>query len=693
MSRHFSTAAALALVAALLVGCGNSRQVSDPQHIKQPDVQASNPAVVAVIDGQPITLEEFEREYVKSAGGRESAASDSLEAYQDFLDRYVNFKVKVAEARAAGMMQDSSIQAELASYRERMARPYMLDKEILDPIMRDLFDRMQTVVSTSHILVKVAPDASPQDTLAAYNKALALLDSLKNGGDFGDLAFKYSDDPSAHTPQGPGSHGKLGPVPPGMLVEEYESMAYATPVGQISPIFRSQFGYHILRVEGKEPAIPDVRVAQINIVPPGRTPADSARVRNLLDSLRARIEAGERFDDLARKYSEHQVSGGSADDDMGFWINYYQPRGAPKAFLEAAFALKQAGDVSDVVVTPYGMHLIQLKARRDLHNYEAMKAQLRQKAQRMPRTRNAQAAFLDKIQAQYHLAVDTASVLTALSNIAPDSLPNVLRGQRLPAADLQKAIVHLGDSTFTLRDLASFAKIRGVQKGKSTRDEALDLLNRFVVDATVNYASATLEERSPEFHKTMDDFRDGLLLFKIMEDSVWSAANADSLGRRAYFLAHKDKYHYPDRTKLVTFNSTKQDLLEKAGQLLDGGYTGTEIQASIADSTNDLLIDTTYAAGVTHSILDKALLIPQGSHTSVLASNNQYQMILNAGMDRARPMTFEEARGQVVVDYQQVLDSSLVQRLRRKHSVRVYPQHLTAAFSGGQLTQTASAAK
>src|SRR5690606_15713543 len=248
-----SAGVALPLLALGLAGCGGSRPAApaDP-------LPAAGPSLVAEWDGEDLTLDEFEAAYANSVGGADEAADDSMAALEDFLDRYVNFRLKVRQARDLGLDQDSSLQAEMAEYRDQLARPYFTDQAVLEDIIRDLYEKQQEEIRASHILVMVDAAAPPADTLAAYERTRAFLDSLEAGVPFDDLAFRHSEDPSARR-----NRGDLGYFAGGRMVEAFEEAAYNTPVGEVAGPLRTRFGYHLIWVQDRRDRTPDIRASHI----------------------------------------------------------------------------------------------------------------------------------------------------------------------------------------------------------------------------------------------------------------------------------------------------------------------------------------------------------------------------------------------------------------------------------------------
>ena len=310
-SRFFSAALFLVGCTALAVsGCSGSR--TPPSSLPAEPIGPST--AVAEWNGETLTLDEFERAYIATTGDRAAAAADSSEAYRDFLDRYVNFRLKVQQAQDLGLTRDSATVAELEQYRDQLARPYFTDQAVLDDIVRDIYSKQQEEVRAAHLLLRIGPDAPPADTLAVYTKLMALRDSIVNGQlDFETAALRHSEDPSAQQ-----NSGNLGYFTGGRMVAPFEKAAYSTPVGTISDPIRTRFGYHILHVDDRRPRTSEIRASHILIRIDGSTAADSAAALQTIEELKSRVESGEDFATLARQYSDDTGSG-QQGGDLGFF--------------------------------------------------------------------------------------------------------------------------------------------------------------------------------------------------------------------------------------------------------------------------------------------------------------------------------------------------------------------------------------
>jgi len=657
-----------ALIALFVAGCSGSKLSSDP-------------SIVALYAGQTLTLDEYERRYARSVGGREAAEEDSLPAYQDFLERYVNFRLKVLAADAAGYDTDPSIQQEINGYRASFARPYLIDKEVMTPILTDLYQKSQEMVEASHILLRVEENAPPADTLAAYEKLVALRDSVLQGMDFGDLAEKYSEDPSARNPRAPqGYRGWLGYFTGGRMVKAFEDMAYQTPPGEVSPVFRSPYGYHLLYVHQRRPVVPAIRISHLMISIPGTTQPDSAEARQRIQDLKTRLEAGEDFAALAREHSEDRNSGRNGGDLGLLRYDNYQ---VDPTFRAAAFAMDEVGKISDIITTPYGYHLFKITERRSLGTFEEEYESLKQTASRLPRLRKAEVALAKDARSRYAATIDTTALLARFASIGLDTLMNHLRTATFADADRAVPVATLGDSTYTFGQLVTFAHNPEhlIRNMLTVEAQVVEVADVFLDQAAISHEALVLENRDAEFRVIMEEFRDGLVLFKLMEDSVWTAAAQDSAGVEAYFNAHRDAYQFPERTRILSVYSYSDSLLQATVDRLNHGLSWNDLYAETTQAaTREIVLDTMRVDGITNSVYDQALAIPEGHHTEPIPYRTGHIVLYRDGVEAARPKTLEEARAEVVNDYQTVLEDRLLTRLRRLYQARTFPERLIRAF-------------
>jgi peptidyl-prolyl cis-trans isomerase SurA len=627
----------------------------------------ATPVVLARYGDRAITQDEFEWRYARSVGGWNEAADDSMAAYRDFLDRYLDFRLKVRAARAARMDRDSTLQAEIRRYRQQMARPQLVEDRVLDPILRTLYERQQTEVDVSHILLRLPEGAPPSDTLRAYRRLQAIRDSLQRGAaSFAAMARRHSDGPSAE--QG----GRLGYLTAGRTVQAFEDAMYATPTDSLSSIVRTRFGYHLLTVHDRRPARQPVKVAHIMIQPDSTQ--DAAAARQLATRLRDSLAQGADFGELARQYSDDAQSARRGGTLGGFIASTDQR--LPGAFKEAAFRLDSLGAVSDVVETRFGYHLIKLTDRKNRPTFAEARSDLVEQARQLPRFEAAKTDLARRLRQRFRAQLDTTRLLRTLG-VPADTSGRALIDAALPDTAQAAPVAAVGDSSYTMGALQQFAR----QTDQGAQESLLDLADRFLNDAALDYGAATLEERDTGFRRLMTEYREGLLLFAYMQDSVWTAAAQDTAGLRAHFQAHRDQYRFPPRVRTLAARASADSLLRPLVAALEQGAAPARVQA-LVDTLATVRLDTVMVTDSTTAPYGRVRDLADGAYAGPLSHENRSLLLVRDERLAARRKTFAEARSAVVQDYQTVLERRITERLRQRYDAELYPERLSSVFGG-----------
>ena len=656
--------AALGLVL-LSLGCSSGGTTTSPSAAS--DVPPDS--IVAVYADEIITLSEFETAYEK-ANAQTAAAADSLPAYKDFLEQYVHYRLKVRAAREAGLDTLATVEQEIAKYRKQLAKPRILEKHIYEPLIRTLYERQQTEVDVSHILVRVKPDAAPKDTLQAYRTMQTIADSIQQGVPFADLAYRNSEDPSAQKKGRQGYRGRLGYLRAGQLVPSFEKRMYTVAPDSVSDIFRTRFGYHILKVHDRRPTKPPIRLSHVMLRP------DSAGTpTRLLDSLRTAIlRDSTTFEAVARQYSEDRRSAAKGGD-LG---KVSSPSALPPSFREAVAALDSVGAVSDVVQTKYGYHIIKLTDREEPRTYEEAYDDLKKKISGSDRVDRRKQAFARSVRAEAGVQVDTSALLSTTSLASLDTLSRPLLSYTNAdtAAATGTRIAALGDSTYTLGQLAHHV----TQSDGGARMSVGEMLDDFLNAKAFTYAQARLEERDPSFAAKMDEYRDGLLAFQFMQDSVWTKAARDTAALRRTFETHRDRYRHPDRVRTIVLRAPADSLLAP--------YAGSpsnnrSLSALVQDAGPDSLVsvDTTLVTDRSSAVYRRVQSTTDGRIVGPLSHDGESILLLRDALLPARRKTFEEALSSVTQDYQDTYEATVLRRLRERYDVTTYPSRLDRAFS------------
>lgn len=677
IKKHSSLLTVVAACTALFVihGCSSSSATMDV---------AIDQETLAVFDNKTLSLDEFEAEYARATGGVEAAADDSLAQWEDFLERYVNFRLKVLAARDAGIDQDPEISREILNYQAQFARPYLLEQEIIEPLVRDLYEKQAYMVKARHILIRVPAGAAPADTAAAYAKIVGLVDSLNAGADFGDLALQFSEDPSASNPaKGLGYKGDLGYFSGGRMVQEFEDNAFSTPVGETSPIFRTQYGYHILEVTDRKDAVPPIRLSHFMLTVDS-TETD-AEVLAEITAIRDSLVNGADFAELATALSDDTWSK-ERGGDIG--MQSFDDRLLP-ALKDPAFELENVGDITEPIRTDFGFHLLKVTERGELPTYEESYEDLKKTALRMPRARQKEIEFGKASLEKHGSWYDTTAIAGLFDEIPVDSLVEHLRSAPFDSAQTAMTIAGISDSTYTLGHVVTTSPSRRYDTPSSVAGFVDDVMTQFLIDKAIDYEVDLLEESDPEFRRTMHDFRDGLVLFKFMEDSVWTAAAQDTTSLKALYDEDPTQYNFPERTELISYQGKSKDQLSAIMEELKSGVAYADLDSSLTTSlTGAIKVDTLLVTGATNSVFDSALELDNGEFAGPVEYNRGFVLIKNNATMAPRQKTFEEAQSDLIAKYQTLLEEKVVGRLREKYNVRTFPENLVGAYQSDSATDS-----
>ncbi|GAA4433294.1 hypothetical protein GCM10023188_22550 [Pontibacter saemangeumensis] len=535
----------VAAAALLIAGCTATKK-NDSQE----------PAI-ATLGTQPVSISEFRYVYDKNNSGNEDAYT--RQSITDYLNLYTNFKLKVMEAESKGLDTTTAFKRELEGYKEQLAQPYLTEKSVTDKLVQEAYERMKQEVNASHILISMAPDAAPEDTLAAYNRAMDLRRRALAGEDFGKLAQENSQDPSAAD-----NKGNLGYFTALQMVYPFEDAAYKTPVGEVSMPVRTRFGYHLVKVNDKRQAKGEVQVAHIMVrATPGIPKADSLAAKQRVDAIYKRVQRNEDWDKLAAEFSEDANSANNGGELPWFGTGRMIP-----SFEDAAFGLQNPGDVAEPVLTPYGWHIIKLIEKRGLLPFEEMEQNLRNKIAKDSRSELNKTAFMKRIKGENAFQENEEAKAAAIAKATEELLQGKWAYDETDKAQEQTLFTIQG-KPYTVGSFWQYAHKAQQPRASGTAAHAMRLLYDAYVDKSLmEYEKANLENKHPDFRMLVQEYHDGILLFQMMDEKVWAKAIEDSVGLKAFFEQNREKYKWGPRVQATVISAANEKLLEQARQQL-----------------------------------------------------------------------------------------------------------------------------
>jgi peptidyl-prolyl cis-trans isomerase SurA len=629
--------------------------------------QTDNPVIFTIGD-ESVTKQEFSDVYTKN--NINGQADFSRKSIEDYLDLYINFRLKVKEAYALRIDTMKSLNDELDGYRNQLAQTYLVDKDAENQLVMEAYNRMKKEIHVEHIMVKCDANASPADTLAAYNKALDLRKQLLAGKDFNDLAKQVSDDPSAKD-----NGGDLGYITALQTVYPFETAAYNTVVGQISQPVRSRFGYHIIKVLDVRDARGQVEVEHIFVkTTKEMNAAQMGKAKQKIDSLYNLVKGGSNFEDVARANSEDPSSASN-----GGLLPEFGAGQMVASFEDAAFSLKNPGDISSPIQSPYGWHIIKLIDKKPLGSFDSLQDQIRRQVEHEARFDMAKQAYFNDVK-KWYAFTENASGKKAVYNLLDTSF---MKGNWnvKSTPDLTGIVFTLTDKqykpetkNFTEADFVNFIQ-NNQKRVVNLKDKQLmfdELYKQFTNNSLLDFEQARLENQYPAFKSLMTEYRNGVLLFELTDEKVWSRAVKDTTGLLAFYNAHKENYLDSGKANITEYDCKNKDVMRQVEDLRGKGWTDDKIKAKLDKKDTTML-------GVQTVLMSKAdfpMRMPiqkwkKGAQdTSTQDSNREMLSIVN-DIESASPRPLDEVRGYVVADYQDYLEKQWIADLRQKYPVTV----------------------
>ena len=621
--------------------------------------QDSASPVLMTIDDREITKSDFETIYKKN--NRDSSITQ--EDLDEYLDLFINFKLKVMEAEEMGMDTIARFKRELSGYRDQLARPYLVDKAVTDSLVKEAYDRLKTEVRAAHILIKLPPSPSPKDTLEAHGKIMAIKAKVDaDPSKFGAIAKTQSEDPSAKS-----NAGDLGYFTSLQMVYPFETAVYNSEVGEITGPIRTRFGYHLVKVEDKRPARGEIKVAHIMIRSEESDPEDvKASLKQRADEVYAKLEAGEDFAELARKFSDDRTSASKGGELPAF--------GAGKMveeFEEASFALTEPGQLTEPIKSPYGWHIIKLIERIELKSFDDYEKELRSKISRDSRSDITKDSFINKLKKEYNYADYRKRLKPFYAGIDT----SYFYGRWEPSTALQngdKVLFEMNRLTFSQAEFTAYLQSR--MRSSRTPIDIEQLVNEsfenWVDSEIMAYEDGILEVKHPEFKALMQEYRDGILLFDLTDQKVWSKAVEDTVGLEAFYKEHQNEFMWEERAGYDIYTVEDQAAASKVKKLLKKGKNQDEIRDALNEaSALKVRVSSGLAERQKEPILEKVTW--EVGVSDPIDDEGQLKVVHIKEIRQPEPKAFSDAKGLITAAYQNYLEKEWIESLREKHEVSV----------------------
>jgi len=609
------------------------------------------------VNGDSISTEEFLRVYNKNL---DLVQDESQKAIDNYVDLFVEYKLKLNEAKRLGLDQDQSYLREFNNYKRQLIKSYMAESKVTTELMEEAYERMQFDVKAVHILIRL--DENEQDTLSTYNKVLALKPRLEQEG-FNDLQKELHNGSTVFVED-------LGYFSAFKMVYSFENEAYHTNVGEVSKPFRTRFGYHILKVLDKRPSRGTMTAAHIMIA---HDQKDSSVVpEKRIGLIYQKLQQGESFESLAKQFSDDKGSAKKGGELRPFKSGELS---SPE-FENAVFALEENGTYTEPFRTNFGWHIAKKINVENLKDYESMKTTLANRVKRDSRSKIINKALVSELREKYRI-YENPEAKDYFISILDDRFFN--NKFELPA-DFQgdKMLFSFNEKPYTLEQFGRYFLNQQRNYFKKPTDLQLvydAVYQPYFQNAIIKFREENLENENPEFAQVLQEYRDGLLLFDLMEKEIWNKAANDSTGLRMYYESHKSHYAWKDRVEVIMASTSNKKKLKKIKEDALTLENLDTLKSDQADSGSDII----FTSGVFEK--DSDLLpadLKNTLHTAIYHHNDSHHLIKVLRVLPAGLKSYEEAKGQVTSDFQAQIESDWIKELRERFPVEINEEVLNS---------------
>ena len=617
----------------------------------------ANDPVLFTVGTTPITVSEFKYIYSKTNGKKADFSQKSL---QEYLDLYVKFKLKVQKAKALKLDTIPSLKRELDGYRSQLASSYLLDKEVLDDLVKEAYERLQTDVGISHIFISTA-----EDEASALEKILIVENKINTGKiNFEAAAKKYSEDPATAA-----EGGYLGYITAFSLKSFYEieSAAYTLNTGDLSKPIRSKYGYHLVKVNDKRPARGEMEAAHIFIGVQDK--ANEAAAQKEIRRIYKALQGGMKFKDAAGKFSQDRATKGKGGS-LGI-ISIKNK--LDKAFEETIFRLKADGDYSQPFRSAVGWHIVQRVKKRELGSLDQMNRGLKERIKRDSRFKVVQERFVERIKKENNFKEIANTLETFESGLDETFLTYQWKYTK---SDVNAPIFTIGDQQTNVSDLVGFlSKSGGIRvrqaKNSTAKKVFATLYKDFVHQRLMKYEESQLPVKYPDFKSLMREYEEGILLFEATNILVWGKAAKDTVGLKQFYENNKKEYTWEERVEVTTYQMANEHPTKlKAARRLAKRKKSEKVLA-VTNKAQKILNATTktYEKGQDKKV--DALKWRKGFVGDNIVEGDAVYFLKVEKVIEARPKSFQDARGYVIADYQEFLEKEWITNLRIEYPVKI----------------------
>jgi len=609
-----------------------------------------NDSLVFRINDTKVYKTEFLNQYRKNL--QSSFKDDSL-SIEDYAEMYLNFKLKVEAAKELGLDTLPKFLNEFERYRKQLADKYISNGKVTEKLVQETYHRMTYEVNASHILISLKPNATPEDTLKAYNTAIDILKKIENGESFEDLAVKYSKDPSAEI-----NKGNLGWFKAYKMVYPFESAVYNIDINQVSHPIRTQFGYHLIKKNDQRPSRGKLEVAHImkNL----QSQDSSYNAKTEIQKIYQKLQSGEKFEDLAKQFSDHQPTASLGGKLSAFSVGQLNST----KFEEVAFSLDKSNPISKPFKTKFGWHIIKYIDEIPVKSLDEIRTEIVKKIKTSDRSKKLIENIKKDLMNQYEVNINY-ELLSTIENRIEESILKFKWQYKEQEADKNEWILKIDSKQYNLNKFLEYIEKQQRSLTENTINEKINTaIDKYSYAKLIAVHNQNLEKVSPEFASEIKTYYEGLLLFEVMEQNIWNPAKNDTLAQKQYFKKHQDEYVSPVKIDAILASTSYKKQARQIKRKLNKAINvlRKEFPNSIFKSLNQTEL---------HEANLPENLDLEASKPKLYKHNNQFVIINISKIYPSKPLKFEEVRGQVINNLQKQRETKWIKDLKSKYNIAI----------------------
>lgn len=622
---------------------------------------AQNKDVLFTIDNNSYKTDEFLRIYNKNL---DLVKDENQKDLNQYLELFIGYKLKVNKAYKLKLEQEAKYKNELATYRSQLSKNYLTDTEVTESLIKEAYERQKIDINASHILINCQENAKPADTLIAFKKAMVVYNQLKKGEDFGKLAASFSEDPSAKE-----NNGNLGYFSAFRMIYPFETRAYQTKKGEFSKPVRTRFGYHIIKVNDIRANRGEISIAHIMIMADKnkdelKSTEDKAKTQ--IEDIYKKLQQGEKFEELAKQFSQDPNSAQKG----GVLNKFSSGQISSEIFENTAFSLNKENPISQPFKSEYGWHIQKFIEKYPAKSLEELKKEITEKITRDDRSKKIDNSLTEKLYKKYNVInnektyVATAKAVTPAYYKGEWKLPENMNSYNTTIAKI---------SDLELKG-SQFLEFVNDQQNAPDKIEPINALLKqhyktFLDTSVKMYYNNSLEKEFPDFANVMQEYREGLLIFDLMEKEIWEKSKNDTIGLKKFHQDNIKNYQWKKRYDMIISSSTDKKIIENTRKMLEKGVSTDEIkkQLNVGDKINVMFNENKFEEG--------NLAISKNWNTQkpkeIFQEGTYFYYYHVKNIIPEGPKEFENCKGKVINDYQNFLESTWIDNLKKEFKVTI----------------------